>query len=224
MHEVDLRTWRRRQHFDLFSTFNHPHFNMSANLEVTAFHQRVRNSGVSFTIAFVYVIARAANAIPEFRQRIRSGRVVEHDIVSPSFTVLVDDDLFSFCTVPYSEPFADFAGRATAVIAHVKQHPTLEIDPSRDELLFMTALPWVSFTSFAHPMRLHPADSIPRFAWGRFFQEGQSLKIPLSVQGHHALMDGIHMAKFYAKVEEDLQHPDYVADGRSLQRASHTSF
>jgi chloramphenicol O-acetyltransferase type A len=214
MHEVDLGTWPRRRHFELFSTFNHPHFNMSANLELTAFHQRVRNSGVSFTVAFVYVIARAANAIPEFRQRIRSGRVVEHDIVSPSFTLLVDDDLFSFCTIPYSEAFTDFADRATAMIAHVKEHPTLDIDPDRDDLLFMTALPWVSFTSFTHPMQLHPADSVPRFAWGKFFQEGRRLKIPLSVQGHHALMDGIHMAKFYARVEDYLQHPGDLVDAR----------
>ena len=214
MRKVDLGTWRRRRHFELFNSFNHPHFNMCANLELTAFHQQVRNSGVSFTVAFVYVLARAANAIPEFRLRIRSGKVVEHDIVSPAVTILVDDDLFSFCTIPYCESFTEFADKATAMMAHVKEHPTLENDPGRDDLLFMTALPWVSFTSFTHPMQLHPADSIPRFAWGRFFQEGQGLKIPLSVQGHHALMDGIHIGKFYARVEDYLQHPGDVVYGR----------
>lgn len=207
MREIDLHTWRRRQHFDLFNTFDHPHFSLCANLELTAFHERVKVSGVSFTIAFVYVIARAANDIPEFRQRIRNGKVVEHDTVSPSVTILVDDDLFSFCTLPYSEDFAVFADGATAMIAHVKQHPTLQDAPGQDDLLFMTALPWVSFTSFMHPMRLHPADSIPRFAWCKYFREGQDLKIPLSVQGHHALMDGIHMARFYRRVEGYLQHP-----------------
>ena len=100
------------------------------------------------------------------------------------------------------------------MIAQVKEHPTLENEPGRDDLLFMTALPWVSFTSFTHPMRLHPADSIPRFAWGKFFQEDRRLKIPLSLQGHHAVMDGIHMAKFYARVEDWLQDPGYMFDGR----------
>jgi len=207
MHEIDLSTWRRRRHFELFSTFNHPHFNMCASMELTAFRESVRSSGVPFTVAFVYVLARAANAVPEFRHRIRSGKVIEHDVVSPSFTLLVDDDLFGFCTIPYEEPFSEFAAAAAAVITQVKEHPTLENEPGRDDLLYMTALPWVSFTSFAHPMTQHPADSIPRFAWGKIFQEGQSLKIPLSVQGHHALMDGIHMGKFYARVEEQLQHP-----------------
>jgi chloramphenicol O-acetyltransferase type A len=74
----------------------------------------------------------------------------------------------------------------------------------------MTAIPWVSFTSFSHPMTLHPADSIPRFAWGKFFEDTGLLKMPLSVQGHHALMDGIHMGKFYAEVQDYLHHPEFV--------------
>ena len=99
------------------------------------------------------------------------------------------------------------------MIAHVKEHPTLENEPGRDDLLYMTALPWVSFTSFNHPMRLHPADSVPRFAWGKFFQQGERLLMPLSVQGHHALMDGIHMGKYYGEVENILQHPEVFLGG-----------
>jgi chloramphenicol O-acetyltransferase type A len=74
----------------------------------------------------------------------------------------------------------------------------------------MTVLPWVSFTSFSHPMHLHPADSVPRFAWGKFFEDGKRLKMPLDVQGHHALMDGMHMGRFYAEVQDYLDHPCFV--------------
>jgi len=161
-------------------------------------------------VGIVYVISRAANAIPEFRYRIRAGDVIEHKIVHPSVTILVDEDLFSFCTMDYIVDFSEFAIRAVEMIAYVKEHPTLKNDPGQDNLLFMTALPWVSFTSFMHPMQLHPADSVPRFAWGKFFKEGESLKMPLSVQGHHAVMDGIHMARFYAKVQEYLDKPEVV--------------
>jgi chloramphenicol O-acetyltransferase type A len=61
-----------------------------------------------------------------------------------------------------------------------------------------------------HPTHLHPEDSVPRFAWGKFFEEGKVVKMPLSVQAHHALMDGIHMGKFYAKVQDYLQQPGVV--------------
>jgi chloramphenicol O-acetyltransferase type A len=186
---------------------------MCANVDLTTFYRAVKQRGYSITTAIVYVLSRAANAIPEFRHRIRGGGVVEHDVVHPSITVLTDDELFTFCTLDYVEDFAEFAARAAEAIAYVQEHPTLEDEPGRDDMLFMTAIPWVSFTSFMHPLHLHPPDSIPRFAWGKFVEDDDSLEMPLGVQGHHALMDGIHVGKFYAEVQEYLAHPDLVLGG-----------
>jgi chloramphenicol O-acetyltransferase type A len=135
--------------------------------------------------------------------------VIEHDIVHPSGTILVDEDLFSFCTLEYYEDFSEFAPRAVERIAFVKEHPTLKDKPRQDDLLFMTAIPWLSFTSFMHPMHLSPADSVPRFAWGKVFKNGEFLKMPLSVQGHHALMDGVHVGKYYAELQDYFNNPDF---------------
>jgi chloramphenicol O-acetyltransferase type A len=213
MRTIDMQTWSRREHYEFFKTFNHPHFNLCANVDLTRFHPYVKEHKISFTAAIIYVISRAANAIPEFRLRIRGEEIVEHEIVSPSVTILMDNDLFSFCSIDYSQDFEEFAARAKRLIAAVKNNPTLKDPPGRDDLLFMTAIPWVSFTSFTHPMRLHPEDSIPRFAWGKYFEDGGLLKMPLSVQGHHRLMDGIHMGKFYGYVQEYLNQPQVVLGG-----------
>jgi len=210
MRYVDMQTWPRLEHFKVLGTFDYPHFNVCANVDLTTFYPVVKRRGFSFTAALVYVLARAANAVPEFRQRIRGEKVVEHEIVHPSVIILVDEDLFSFCTIDYIEDFSEFAARAAERIAYVKEHPTLEDEPGQDDLLFMTALPWVSFTSFMHPLHWHPVDSVPRFAWGKFFEEGKFLKMPLSVQGHHGLIDGIHVGRYYAEVQDYLHHPGSV--------------
>jgi chloramphenicol O-acetyltransferase type A len=210
MRYIDMQTWPRREHFKVYSAFDHPHFGLCANVDLTTFYPVVKQRGISFNVAIVYVLSQAANAIPEFRYRIRAGEVIEHEIVHPSTTILADDDLFSFCTLDYIEDFSSFAARAAEQIAYVQAHSTLEDEPGRDDLLYMTAIPWVSFTSFMHPMHLQPADSVPRFAWGKFFEDGEFLKMPLSVQGHHALMDGIHVGRFYAKVQDYLRHPGFV--------------
>ena len=136
--------------------------------------------------------------------------MIEHEIVHPSGTILVDEDRFSFCTFDYYADFSEFAPRAAEMIAYVKEHLTLHDEPGRDDLLFMTAIPWVSFTSLVHPLLLDPPDSVPRFAWGKIFEEGEHLKMPLSVQGHHALMDGIHMGRYYAEVQDYFDHPGSV--------------
>jgi len=210
MRHINLETWSRREHFEVFSAFDYPHFSLCANVDLTAFYPVVKQRDISSNVAIVYVLARAANAIPEFRYRIRGGNAVEHEIVHPSTTILTDEDRFSFCTFDYIENFSQFAARAAERIAYVKEDPTLKDEPGRDDLLYMTAIPWVSFTSFMHPLHLQPADSVPRFAWGKFFEEGKFLKMPLSVQGHHALMDGVHMGRFYAEVQDYLHHPGSV--------------
>jgi chloramphenicol O-acetyltransferase type A len=210
MRNIDMQTWPRRNHYRLFSTFNHPHFSMCANMDVTAFYPYVKRNGHSLTVSMVYLIARASNAIPEFRQRIRGDQVVEHEIVNPGFSILINKDLFSFCAVEYAEDYSEFARSAENNIADVKARLNLESNREQDDVLYMSPIPWVSFTSFSHPMPLHPADSIPRFAWGKYFEESGTLKMPLSVQGHHAVMDGIHMGRFYEMVQEYLHHPEVV--------------
>ena len=216
MRHIETQTWPRREHFKFFSAFDYPHGGLCANVDLTTFYPVVKRRGYSITVAIVYVLSRAANTIPEFRYRIRRGNVVEHEIVHPSITILTGEDLFSFCTMDYIEDFSEFAARAAERMAYAQEHSTLEDEPGRDDLLFMTGIPWVSFTSFMHPLHLHPADSVPRFAWGKFFEEGKFLKMPLSVQGHHALMDGIHIGRFYAEVQDYLHHPTSVLGGSTV--------
>lgn len=207
MLQIDLETWPRRKHFEKFKGFDHPHFGICAQVDLTDFRPAAKGAGVSINIAIIYVLARAANSIPEFRQRIRGEKVVEHEIVHPSSTILSRDDLFSFLTVEFSSEFEVFTARAAEQIALMQVDPSLEDEPGQDNLLFMTAIPWVSFTSFKHPLHLHPADSVPRIAWGKFFQDGDRLKMPLDVQAHHALMDGIHLARYYEVAQELFTNP-----------------
>ena len=210
MRYVDIETWPRREHYKMFSGFNHPHFGLCANVDVTQLRRYLRVHRHSFTMAIVYLIARAANAIPEFRMRIRDAQVVEHEHVDPSFTIMTSEELFGFCTVRYLEEFPAFCSSAVEAMAEAKQHPNLQNPPGRDDLLYMTAMPWVAFTSLLHPMQQHPADSIPRFAFGKVFGDHEMRQMPLGVQGHHALMDGLHLGKFYTQVQDYLWHPDLV--------------
>lgn len=204
---IDMEAWPRRNHFAVFNQWDMPHFNMCVNIDLREFQPFVKQNGISFNLAIIYSITRAANSIPEFRQRIRGDIVVEHDIVHPSSTIMGENDMFTFCFFEYREDFSSFVTKAKQRIAYYKTHPGVDNDPNDDNLLFMTAIPWVSFTSFMHPLKMNPVDSVPRFAWGMFYTEGNSIKMPLSVQGHHALMDGLHMGRFYEYIQDLFDNP-----------------
>ena len=207
---IDPNSWPRREHYQVFNAFDYPHFNLCADMELASFRPFVKDHGASFTVALVYLLTRTANSLAPFRQRIRKDAVVEHDVVHPAVTIGTEEDLFSFCALDYAPDFADFAARAVERIEHIKLHPTLENEPGQDDLLYMTSIPWVSFTSLMHPIHMHPADSTPRFAWGKIRGDGARQTLPLSVQVHHALMDAVHVGRFYERVQHGLQHPEEV--------------
>jgi chloramphenicol O-acetyltransferase type A len=210
MRRIDMESWPRREHFEFFKAWDYPHWNITANVEVTAFYPAVKRRGISFNVATVYVLTRAANTIPEFRQRIWTEGVVEHEIAHPATTILGTDDLFGFCVLDYTKDFSVFAAEAAERIAMVKECPTLTGDLRRDDFFYLTAIPWVSFTGFMHPIDLKSPDPVPRFAWGKVFEDGDLLKMPLSAQAHHALVDGLHAGRFYAQVQEYLDHPEQI--------------
>lgn len=209
MRVIDQEHWSRKDHFAYFNTFSYPHFNLCANVDITVFSRFLKENRLPFFASFLYVVSRAANEIPEFRYRIRGKQVVEHDAVTPSVTVLTQGDAFSYVAVPWKEEFRAFAADAKARTQAAKNGDAcIEDEPGRDDLLYITSIPWVSFTSLTHPMQMNPVDSIPRISWGKCFPQGDRLLLPLSVQGHHALLDGLHVGQYFAWVQEWLDTPE----------------
>lgn len=212
MRTIDVSSWPRRSQFELFRDSHLPYFNVCADVDVTATRRAAQERDVPITAAIVYLVARTANQIQEFRYRIRDDTVVEHDMVHPASTVMTTGDHFTFCFYEYLDDFRTFVARYKTATAHARSHPSLDDPEGRDDLLFMTAIPWVLFTSFSHPVLSIPADSVPRFAWGKFHERDGSVMMPFSIQGHHALMDGLHVGHFFQAFQRSMQQPDsYMA-------------
>ncbi|MFN2113050.1 MAG: CatA-like O-acetyltransferase, partial [Anaerolineales bacterium] len=107
MRKIQLEDWPRRDHYQFFREFEYPYFSLCADMDLSEFLPRIKDKGISFTAAMMYLIARVANSIPEFRQRIREENPIEHPVVHPSATILSKNDLFTFCTVEYEEDFLE---------------------------------------------------------------------------------------------------------------------
>lgn len=207
MQYVDIENWKRKSHYHFFRQMDYPHFNLCANVDISNLYALLKEKDLPFFMTMVYFTTRVANSIEEFRYRIRGSQVVVHDLVHPSFTLLAQPEVFNFCTAQYREDIAKFYQEAKRKIAQLEEKADLEDDPLRDDLLYITSIPWVSFTSITHPIHMHPADCVPRVSWGKFFGEGGKIKLPLSVQVHHALMDGLHVGKYFTALQELLDDP-----------------
>jgi len=209
MKNIDIENWKRKKHFEFFSAMDYPQFSLCADVDVTVTREYVKKNGVSFFKAVLYMVSAAANAVPELRQRICEKKVVEHDSVHPSFTMLMEDETYSYCLVEYSEGFLEFEKRTAKAMENTEKNPGID-DPNRDDLLYVTSIPWVSFTNITHPINMHPVDSVPRISWGKFYKRGENILMPVSLQAHHALADGLHSGRFYAALQDKLNNPGEV--------------
>lgn len=199
----------RKKHFEFFKGMNHPHFGITANVDITALLPYIKANKLRTSTTIVYLISKAANAITEFRWRIRENEIVEHEKVHPSFTVPTQEaDVFSFCTVEFNANAQTFLQNAKKQIDAMYTNPSFEDEEGRDDYLFLSAMPWVSFTGLQHAMHYHPGDSVPRITWGKFFEQNEKIVMPVSVQAHHALVDGRHVGQYYELLEEIASDPE----------------
>ena len=206
---LDLEQWPRRSAFDFFRAFDIPCFNLCTRLDVSRLRRAVKDSGVgSMSLAYHFIAIRLANDIAPFRYRLEGDRVRVHEQVHGSTTVLREDDSFGFATLEHQRDFARFSQQGAAAIAKARQCGT-PFEPNKDETatVHMTTLPWLHFSSYSNARQWGVHDSIPKIAFGRIDAEGERLWMPLSVEVHHAMMDGLHVGRFVEGFEAALQEP-----------------
>ena len=101
-------------------------------------------------------------------------------------------------------PFAEYLPYAKREQERAKAARSIEEDAAdTGDLLFISTLHWLSYTALVQPVPA-PADSNPRITWGRFYAEGEKTLLPVSVLCNHALVDGLHIAAFYRRLEAEM--------------------
>lgn len=202
MREIDIETWARREHYRFFMRMDYPQYNLCFDVDVSKLVVFCRVKGLSFYYALLYYSTQSANAVEAFRYRARGDKVVLHDSLHPSFTDMSrESDLFRIVTVEMPETLEAFVERA-AVRSREQVHPfDMTGFEGRDDLIYYTSIPWLSFTQLNHTITHDREDSVPRLSWGKYREESGRIVLPYSVQVHHAFVDGLHIARFKDSLE-----------------------
>lgn len=192
---IDLATYPRRRHYDYFRAFDVPVNSRTVQIDITRLRRHVSAQGLRFFVTLSFLLTRAANEIPELRHRIEDEILVEFDKVLPSFTVLDHENVLNFAKGVYSGCFTTDYAINIDRIERAKRGLDQSDAPERQCQIFITNVPWFSFTSIHHPYSRHNA-SIPIFSVGKVYEEGSKAKVPLGLQSNHALVDGYHIGRF----------------------------
>ena len=202
---VDMSKDPRRGQFAYFLTLTNPTAGVTVSVDVTDLRRWCGERELGFFLPFCYCAERAANAVSELRRRIRETEVVEYDWCTSSHILDLPDGAYCYCALRSDVPFEQFLPAARAAQETARRAPSLELAGEGDgeEYLYFPCLPWLTYTAIVQPMGI-PADSNPRITWGRYaLQEGR-WRMPVTLLVHHALADGLHIARFYQALDREL--------------------
>jgi len=211
MRYIDMESWKRKEHFSFFYKMDYPQYNICMDLDVTNFLTFTKKEKLSFYYSMIYAVTHIANELENFRYRIRDGKVVLHDSIHPSFTEMNNDssdDLFKMLTLDFTYSITEFVREAQKENENQKLYFDPEKLIGRDDLIYITCIPWISFTHLSHTISLNKNDAVPRISWGKYYRNGNKVLLPFSVQVHHALVDGIHVGKYVEKLQSYLDRLD----------------
>lgn len=159
--QIDLSNDPRRAQFDYFRNFRDPYVSVTVPVDIT----RLRERGTPLFLSYLWCAIRAANAVPELRRRIDGERVVEYDRCLSSHTVALPNGSYCYCTLDCEKPFDEFLPYAQEETERAKRAASLTDGADAAQLFFVTALPWLPFSSLSLPVP-EPPDSNVRISFG----------------------------------------------------------
>lgn len=209
MKYLDIENWKRKKHFEFFKKFEYPHFNICTNIDITNTFRYSQKNKMSLFRTVLYSVMKCCNEMEEFRYRIKDDKIIIHDVVHPGVASIAEEDVYTNFIIQYKPSLIEFLTEYEKAAEQAKGEIVVgEKQKGKDDLIFISSLPWVSFTSVTNPMRSGYEDSTPRIIYGKQFKQDGKIMMPFSVQVNHCLMDGIHVSKYFYKLTEVLSNPE----------------
>lgn len=195
---LDIEKWPRAEHFHFFRQFEEPFFGATVEIDCTIAYEKSKKLGSSFFIYYLHKTLVAVNSIESFRYRIADDKIYINDRINASATIGRPDCTFGFSLIEYDRSFDVFEATALAEIERIQSTTGIFTRTFEDDnVVHLSAIPWVNFTSLSHARIYTLPDSCPKISFGKMMvSETGTRTMSMSVHVHHGLMDGMHLGQF----------------------------
>ncbi len=218
--KLKLNTWSRFEHYKFYQGAEQPWFNICCTVNVSILHAYCKKQNLSFFHAYLYLTQLAINSSEPFKYRIVENEVRVYRDIAISIAVIGADEMLRFCELNYLLPFCEFTQHAKKHEQHVKAKPFTAMAPNaneiRQDVIHMSVLPWFNFTSFSNARYSNTGNSIPKVVFGKCHEKEGEMLMPVSVEVHHGMMDGLHVSQFVGKLQGMFDSPEILARTNKL--------
>ncbi len=201
--EIDLKTYKKRNQYNWFSTFDDPTYGFDVLIDVDKLFKYCKEKGISFFIAFSYAVMKGVNSIDEMKMRIVDGHVYRYEVIHPTFTVMSESGVYQNCGFEMQDDFSAYARECRKTMEEAKTMQVgdeLDVFPMCKEpnVVFMTSLPFISVEGMNHPIPSGNRDnmSVPRIFFDKASDRGRGrIEVLLNITVSHSLVDGFPLGK-----------------------------
>ena len=202
---IPLEQYPRREHFNYYRTLAYPYAGITADVDVTELYAFCKERKCSFTLAFLHAAALAADKVPELRRRILNGQIIEYDCCPTSHIEMREDESICYCTLHHDMPWEEYIAYAQEKQQQARSGGLFQEDEEVLGYYFVSIVPWLHYSALLQPAACGD-ETNPRITWGKYETDHTGrLKLPLTILAHHALVVGIHIARFYENLNEEIR-------------------
>lgn len=212
MKKIDIETWNRKSAFLYFKTFSNPCYGFDVEMDITKLYKLTKERKDSFFINMLYIVVMGLDSIEEMRTRYVNGEVVVYDEINPTYCVMTDGGIFENCGHKHTSDYKEFYKRAYEEVESHK-HILKVKDSYNDDVetyadYYITCIPWLKYAHMSHPMpdNQHSNSSVPRICWGKYYFDGDKVKIMLNITVSHMLVDGYPLSKTFLSIQNMLDN------------------
>ena len=201
---VDLSRWARKEHFEVFQGFAQSTFNQTVLVDITVLLSHIKNVGWKFYPTIIFLVAKVVNRHPEFRMAMKDNELVIWNEIHPNYTIFHNEtETFSSLWSDYDGDIQHFQKTYSEDMARYGDNLAYwPKEESRENIFFISGIPWVSFTSFSVSVANMKNFFAPMFTLGKYYEQEGRVLLPLAVQVHHSVCDGFHVARFFNELQE----------------------
>lgn len=201
---VDLSRWARKEHFEVFQSFAQSTINQTVLIDITELLKHIREAGWKFYPTIIFLLSKIVNSHTEFRMAIKNNELVIWNEIHPSYTIFHNEtETFSSLWSHYDGNIHHFQDVYSEDVARYGNNLSYwPKEESRENIFFVSAIPWVSFTSFNINVANMQNFFAPMFTLGKYYEQDGKVLLPLAVQVHHSVCDGFHVARLINELQE----------------------
>ena len=199
--EIQPEESNRAEAFSMWMSSPQPMVTVVKTFDVGCLRKVSRKTGIKFNVLLCWCICKAASSIEEFFLLPEPGHLYRYDQLAVNVIVVNEKGGITLCDVPYSEDIRQFNAdylEVTSLAAKTCKSTSLE-----DAMIIGTsALPHTELDVIVN--QYSGRWNNPFLAWGKYRKGLFKTTLPISLQFHHAQMDGMQACRFLNNLQSEI--------------------